>query len=355
MTDAPLRQAVNTHGVGFFELAAMPAVYETCFAAPNHSVFLSRAWFDLLDSAARPRGMRGAIIGLGEYGVLPVWCRVRGGRMSPVRGMTTPYTLVFGPLAAQDADWAGLGATLAGIVRQCGALRLDALDPDALGFEDWLGSMRRLGVIVHRFDHFGNWGEAVPGDYDAWLASRPGTLRNTIRRRTRHAAREVVMTVTRGGDGLDAAIADFEMVYARSWKPAEPYPDFNPTCMRRLAAEGVLRLGIMRSAQGPIAAQYWAVSGGTGFLLKLAHDRAAESLSPGTVLTAHMVRDLLNEGGIHRLDFGCGDDAYKRLWVAERRQRVGVILIDPRRPLGLAWLGRLGLSHLMRRLRRTRH
>lgn len=339
---------------GIFPLAAVPEAYAACFAAPAEAVFASRGWFDLLDSAARPNGLAGAVLGLGGDGILPVWCRKRGARMVPVCGMTAPYTLTFGPLARKGADRAALAVALAGAVRRCGVLRLDALDREAAGFEDWLGGLRAAGVVVHRFAHFGNWSEVVAGDYESWFASRPGTLRNTIRRRTRRAGGQAAITVIRSGDGLDAAIADFERVYARSWKPPEPYPDFNAACMRRLAAEGVLRLGIMRNAQGPIAAQYWAVSGRTGFLLKLAHDRTAEALSPGTVLTAHMVRILLDEGDIHRLDFGCGDDAYKRLWVAERRQRVGVILIDPRRPLGLAWLGRLGLSHLARRLRRIR-
>lgn len=337
---------------GIFPLAAVPEAYAACFAAPAEAVFASRGWFDLLDSAARPNGLAGAVLGLGGHGVLPVWCRKRGARMVPVCGMTAPYTLTFGPLARKGADRAALAVALAGAVRRCGVLRLDALDREAAGFEDWLGGLRAAGVVVHRFAHFGNWSEAVPGDYDAWFASRPGALRNTITRRARRAARQTTIDVVRGGDGLESAIADFETVYARSWKTPEPFPAFNAACMRWLAAEGMLRLIVMRDSRGPVAAAYWAVSGGTGFLLKLAHDREAESLSPGTVLTAHMIRMLLEEGGIDRLDFGRGDDAYKRLWVTERRQRVGVMLINPRRPVGLAWLGRLGLSHLARRLRR---
>lgn len=354
MRDAAPRRAGDGPGAEIFPFSAVPAPYDRCFAAPDEALFASRGWFDLLEAAARPHAMEGAMIGLDGAGGLPVWCRRRGGRLDPVAGMTAPYTLVFGLLARQGGDPSALGAALAGVVRRCGVLRLDALDQDAPGFEAWLGGLRAAGLVVHRFAHFGNWSEAVPGDYESWLASRPGVLRNTIRRRTRRAARQATIAVVRGGAGLEAAIADFETVYARSWKTPEPYPAFNAACMRWMAAENVLRLIVMREPRGPVAAAYWAVSGRTGFLLKLAHDRAAESLSPGTVLTAHMIRALFEEGGIDRLDFGRGDDAYKRLWVAGRRQRVGVILIDPRHPKGLVWRARLGLSHLARRLRRGR-
>ena len=37
----------------------------------------------------------------------------------------------------------------------------------------------------------------------------------------------------------------------------------------------------------------WVLAGGTATVLKLAHDEAARSRSPGTVLTAAMIRGLL--------------------------------------------------------------
>ena len=77
------------------------------------------------------------------------------------------------------------------------------------------------------------------------------------------------------------------------------------------------------------------VAGGTATVLKLAHDEAARARSPGTVLTALMIRALLERDGVAELDFGRGDDAYKSLWAGRRRQRIGVLLVNPRRPLGL--------------------
>jgi CelD/BcsL family acetyltransferase involved in cellulose biosynthesis len=47
------------------------------------------------------------------------------------------------------------------------------------------------------------------------------------------------------------------------------------------------------------------------------------------VLTALILRHLLNSENVAQIDFGRGDDAYKKGWAVERRQRVGVLLVNP--------------------------
>jgi hypothetical protein len=44
------------------------------------------------------------------------------------------------------------------------------------------------------------------------------------------------------------------------------------------------------------------------------------------------------------LDFGRGDDAYKPLWVGQRRQRNGMLLTNPRSAAGLLALARQAAS-----------
>ena len=86
-------------------------------------------------------------------------------------------------------------------------------------------------------------------------------------------------------------------------------------------------------------------------LHKLAHDESALALSPGTVLTALMIRHLLNEDDVLELDFGRGDDPYKRNWAGLRRQRRGIVLFDMRHPAGLAHAGMMALGAGRRHLR----
>ena len=69
------------------------------------------------------------------------------------------------------------------------------------------------------------------------------------------------------------------------------------------------------------------------------------------MLTAHVIRSLMDEGGVAELDFGRGDDEYKRDWAGERRQRIGVMLANPRRPAGMLLLARQAAGPVWRRLR----
>jgi Acetyltransferase (GNAT) domain len=268
-----------------------------------------------------------------------------------LKSMTNAYTWLYRPLVHPEAEHDALrqaGRELGRFCRDWSAVRIDALDPASAELPPLLAGLRDAGLLSHRFAHFGNWHHRVAGA--AWadyLASRPGQLRETVRRRLRKAERnpELRFDLIETADAADAGIAAYEEVYLRSWKEPEPLPRFNPELMRRAASLGVLRLGLLTAKDRPIAAQYWVVSHGQASLLKLAHDEAFKSLSPGTVLTAMMIRLLLDRDHVDELDFGRGDDPYKQLWAAERRQRIGVVLMNPRRPTGLITLGRHLLGH----------
>ena len=145
-------------------------------------------------------------------------------------------------------------------------------------------------------------------------------------------------------------MAAYEDVYARSWKVPEPFPAFNGVMMRHAAAAGALRLGILRAGGTAVAVQIWLVANGLATVVKLAHDEAYKSLSPGTVLAARMIALLIDGERVEELDFGRGDDAYKQLWTTRRRQRIGLVLADPRRPGGLLALARHGAGWVKRRL-----
>ena len=317
-----------------------------------------RAWFDATAEAALPAGSRPLIWMVRDAGRPLLLLPMLAGPGRRLGSLTTAYTCLFQPLIAPDATDAALHAAGAAAARACRAwpaATLEALDADWPGLPPLLAGLRSGGIVARRFHHFGNWHQPVAGlSWDAYLRGRPGSLRETVRRKTRACERDarVGIEVVRGGPALAATLAAYEKVYARSWKQPEPAPGFNAALLDRAAAAGVLRMGVMRVAGQPVAAQYWTVTDGTAAVLKLAHDDAWRALSPGTVLTAHMIRGLLEEG-VGELDFGRGDDPYKQLWASQRRQRIGVVLANPRQFGGLAALLRHDAGTVARRLRRS--
>jgi hypothetical protein len=271
--------------------------------------------------------------------------------------LTTPYSCLFAPLLAQGLDTAGTEAALRGFARFCrgdAVTRLDAMAADWIGWPLLTAAARASGLAPLRFAHFGNWHESVgPGGWACYLAQRPGALRETIRRRVRRAEAlaDAHFTLVRRPAETMAGITAYEAVYARSWKDKEPFPCFTAGLIRACAASGTLRLGLWQIGDVPVAVQLWVVERSRATMVKLAHDEAFKSHSPGTVLTAHMLRHLLDREAVTEIDFGRGDDAYKQGWARERRQRDGVLLANPARPAGAVAILRHALGGVRRRLR----
>jgi CelD/BcsL family acetyltransferase involved in cellulose biosynthesis len=335
----------------FGSLAALPPDARVLIdQAPG--LFAGTRWWQVVVSDAMPAGAAPVFVVVRDAGpvaaVLPMRLD-RGGLSS----LTTPYTCEYTPLVAPGLDeTARVGAmtALAGFCRRFGVVRLDALPAEWEGIGALTEGARAAGLQALRFDHFGNWSEDVAGvSWSSYLLARPGALRETIRRRLRGAERlgNARFELLADARQMDRAAAAFEAVYQRSWKEPEPFSRFNVAFMRSMAEAGLLRFGLWSLGTQPVAVQLWVVHGGCATVLKLAHDEAFKAHSPGTVLTALMLRHLLDEERVAKIDFGRGDDAYKQGWAATRRQRVGVLLVNPWRPAGAAEL----IRHVAGRVR----
>ena len=311
--------------------------------------FASETWWRTMLAAGMPADAEARFLLCSDAVLMPLQL-LDGGRT--LQSLTNPYTGLYQPLIAPGLDEAALrraGIEFGRFCRGWPTVRLDALADDSSTLAPLLAGARRAGMLASRFAHFGNWHEPIAGrSWEQYLAARPGALRETVRRKLRRA--QATLEIVATPDAVEAGIDAYEDIYARSWKVPEPYPRFHAEMMRRAADVGVLRLGLLRAEGRVIAAQIWIVLGGRAAVLKLAHDEADKALSPGTVLTALMIRDLIGRDGITELDFGRGDDPYKQLWATQRRQRIGIMLANPRRLRGLAMLGRQMLGQARRRV-----
>jgi hypothetical protein len=336
--------------------AGLPAWADPFLAPAGEDFFASRLWFDLLISHALPPAADPVLALCGPDRAALLVLRRERGRLSALTG---PYALAWRPLFAPGTGpdvQRMAGRSLAGALRFRPPAQLDLIDPDTPGLAAFRAGLAQGRIRSCAYDHVGNWHEGLPQDvgWEAYLAARPPALRATISRKLARARRLMRFELVRSpGAGLEQGIAAYEAVRAASWKPHEPFPAFDAALLRATAAAGVLRLGVLRQAADsqPVAAQYWILDrgGARATVLKLAHAEAARAASPGTVLTALVIRHLLEADAVRELDFGRGDDDYKRLWVGSRRQRIGLILADPLHPSGLLAIARQTAGGFRRR------
>jgi CelD/BcsL family acetyltransferase involved in cellulose biosynthesis len=331
--------------------AELPAGYDALFAeAGAHDVCLGRAWFEALAATTLAPAERLVLAGIETDG-RPSACLVgRHRERDPAffgarsfSALSNYYTLRYGPLVAGDDARAALAALIEGLRARrprYAVVHLEPLAADAALSDDVARALPAAGLVTRRYLRSGNWHDDTKGlCFRDYLAGRPAALRNTFRRKERRLARAgpVRMEIIRDGTGLGEALDRYEQVYAASWKRAEPHPAFIRRLARSLATAGALRLALLYLDGRPVAAQLWIVWRNRAILYKLAHDRAFDALSPGTVLTMRMLERLLDDERVRELDLGAGDDPYKRLWATRRRQRFGLLAFDP-----LTWRGAVG-------------
>ena len=355
----------------YSDLDTLPADADAVFdeAANASGVFLSKAWFSNLaarglepEHRLRIYGVRdrpGAALSL----LLPL--RHRAGRfgLRRLEGLANWYSSLYSVLALpgdmQQERLQRLATALAAERPRWDVLDLHPLDPADPLFQPLLDALGAAGMVTQRYFCFVNWYLDVDGrSYDTYADSLPSKLRSTLKRKGRQLAKSgrAQFEIVTGGGQLEAAIAAYQQVYARSWKSPEPSPDFMPGLMRTCAAQGWLRLGIATVDGVPAAAQLWIVCRGVAAIYKLAYDERYASLSIGSLLTEQLMRHVIDIDQVAEVDYLTGDDPYKRDWMSASRERCGIIAFNLRSPRGLAaaavHLGGGRMKALLRRLRR---
>lgn len=176
--------------------------------------------------------------------------------------------------------------------------------------------------------------------YAEYLAGRPGQVRTTLKRKAGKV--EVRLYDRFDDDAWDA----YEAIYAQSWKPSEGSPAFLRRFAREEGAAGRMRFALALAEGKPVAAQFWTVEARTAFIHKLAHIEEAKPLSPGTTLSAALFERVIDGDKVEMIDFGTGNDGYKRDWMEEVRTRYRLELLRPLRPRNWPRIAKAGLQRL---------
>jgi CelD/BcsL family acetyltransferase involved in cellulose biosynthesis len=203
---------------------------------------------------------------------------------------------------------------------------------ETIGLYDAEGDARRRGLPTVRESCHENWyldGIACSGE--EYLAGRSKNFRKSLGKRIRHLEEEgpVEVQIVSRHENLDGLMDDYYCVYGKSWKLKEQIgPNFHRNLAKLSESKGWLRLGFVRVNGVPKATSYAIVSGAAGYLLKSAYDQEMRSYGLGTMLRIEMIRTLIDQDHVTRIDLGSGNEGYKQTFATEKRHLQSVIFFS---------------------------
>lgn len=225
----------------------------------------------------------------------------------------------------------------------CDGFKLEPVGREDPMFDHLIGAIRAAGLMVQPFFSFSNWYLEVGGrSADEVIAGLSPRLAHTISQKTRrlHASGRARIQLVTGSQDLEPAIAACERIYRAGWQADQRYQGFLPGLIRACANQGWLRLAIAHVDGQPAAAQFWIVQRPSALIFSQAYDEEFAKLSLGTVLMAHLLRHAIDVDRVEVIDCLQGDDGYKREWMTDRRERWGLLALNPRTLRGMAGIAR---------------
>jgi ribosomal protein S18 acetylase RimI-like enzyme len=214
---------------------------------------------------------------------------------------------------------------------QWDCIDLHPIAVDGAQFTSIQQAFRDAGASTQTYFCFGNWYLKVAGrNFQEYFNSVPSRLRNTIDRKSRQLEKSHSLTIKliQTEAELKRTADAYDQVYQSSWKQSEAHPNFISGLMQTCARHGYLRLGLAYINDQPVAAQLWIVYQGVAYIYKLAYDEQFARLSIGSILTAHMMRHVIDIDHVNEVDYLTGDDDYKKDWMSHRRERWGMIAFN---------------------------
>ncbi len=304
------------------------------------------SWLDLLHGhifADMPVRIFHAVDGDAE-----AWLFLLAPQARRLSALANWYSFSWAPLFFGNPDSAARHALLTAIARRI-ARDTAHVDLYPVTRDDGMAALvmaafRQAGwFAVHRA-YGGKYTLDVQGrDFATWWAQRPGPLRTLVRRRSKSSP--LALSIT---DRLtEQDWQDYVAVSAKSWKEPETGLPFLRALAEQESAAGTLRLGFARLDGRAVATQLWTIDHGTALIHKLAHDRAFDTLSPGTLLSHAMFAHAIDVDRVATIDYGTGDNGYKTDWTDRRHTLYRLDCYNPRYPSTWAPAARAAISALV--------
>ncbi len=194
-----------------------------------------------------------------------------------------------------------------------------------------------------------DYGVAIAGTWKDYFAGRSAKLRKRVYAGERMLAGlgHVAFEEWTGGHELPARLEEFFRVEAGGWKGREGTAilsdpkthAFYRNLALEMASRGWFKLHLLRVDERCVAGEYSLSFDGTLTLLKPGYDELLSKASPGHLLRARVIQQLLDTGGHHTYSLGSVDGdhmGYKERWCNTSREYVRLRLFNPSTARGRA-------------------
>ena len=326
--------------------ALKPAWHAVATESGQTSPFLSHQWFGCCWRAAPPARRPELLVV--EDGGSPVAMVPLVYGTGAMHGLPVRFLSLLNAPDTAFADWLIVGRpepiieavmndlTAKGDWDVMALNSLPASSPTFKALSTWLpGRYRwqRIGSIRSPY-------LTTTGTWEEFWASTSQRFKKTVRNVKNRLAKTGTVSIEehRTVAPDSPVFADLLAVSARSWKAQRALAIANMPGMaqffRELTAhastQGWLRLWIMRRDGQPVATEYQLEADGRIHALRADIDASVpDDLSPGTHLSAEIIRTLFGRETVYEYDMGPGDNEYKSRWAGTSHELARLRIFRP--------------------------
>jgi len=181
-----------------------------------------------------------------------------------------------------------------------------------------------------------NWYHDTIVDFNSYYQQRPSKLKNTIKRKQKKLAKAFNYYTYVASSEVEFLqfFPAYQAIYQASWKGDEySFAFIKQVCLQAIK-HNKFRMGLLFIEDKPVAMQLWFVQSKTASIFKLAYDPHYQQYSVGSILSMALSEHVIAQDKINCIEFGMGNEAYKKDWMAKKRDRVTLQVFNERSFLG---------------------
>jgi CelD/BcsL family acetyltransferase involved in cellulose biosynthesis len=211
-------------------------------------------------------------------------------------------------------------------------IELSGIPDENRSFEVLKKATNKTEFSHSEYSSFGDWYlDGINYSGDEYLKRRCGNIRKNVPYRIRRLGRigDLEFKLIKDYNKIDTYMDIYYNLYSKSWQQKESVgPTFHRDLAKMAAKNGWLRIGFLFLDNSPMSCQFWISANQYAYILKLFYDQKYGKYAPGKILTAEMMKYVIDIDKVTTVDYVSGDDSYKKDWTPQKRERKGLLVFN---------------------------